>query len=384
MLFVPADPVSVATRPRYLLVDDLDLDGLDDAVLVSTRNSVTVLFGSSTSPTLFETPKIFNFGKRLRRATTGDTNSDGFPDIVVADERQRGAYLLESNGPRSFAKARFVSSDLKAYAIAVAEIDDKGGADLVIGERRSGLIEIRLNRGNSAFTAGPKHTSHTGLERLECDDMDGDELPELIGVAAGRSGRITIFPAEKSGNNIAYGTAISFETESNKGNLVIDDLDRSGTKDLALLSRARGRHSSRVELTMTDAEGRIAATESIEASCPSYGRHRHCRGRGLAVADFDGDGIVDLAVGLRNQSALSALGTRRSGVVSFLRGRGDTFIPDGIAPWLERSPEDIAAGDFNGDGHPDIVAITKTQSLVQAMLNISSPGPTVRGERRRR
>ena len=383
MLFVPADPIAVSSRPRYIAVTDLDGDGLDDVVLTNSRETVTVLYGSATAPTMFEAPLLLTQGKRLRRATTGDTNADGLVDIVVADERQRGVYVIENAGNRKFAKPRFVPTRLKPFSVAVAAIDDVAGGDILVGERRSGRIEIRYNKGNQIFTNGPILSTTEGLERLECDDMNGDQLPELVGVTAGRFGRVTIFPASRSGRTVVYPSSISFTTDANKANLVIEDLDQSGTMDLALLSGTRGRDSSQVEITLTDGSNEILSTETVETSCPQYSRSRHCRGRGLTAADFDGDGIIDLAIGLRNQSLLGALGVRRSGVVSFLRGRGDTFVPDGIAPWLERTPEDIAAGDFNGDGRPDIVAITKTRSLVQAMLNISSPGPTVRGERRR-
>ncbi len=383
MLFVPADPVAVSARPRYLLVEDLDRDGIDDVVVVSTRDSVSILYGSPTSHTLFEAPVLVRFGRRLRRATTGDTNSDGLADIVVADERLKGAFVIESKGPRSYSTPRFVSFGIKAYSVAIANLDNQGGADILVGERRDGKVQIRHNQGNSRFTPGITMSTRSGLERIECADMNGDQLPELIGVSSGRVGRITLFPASDNRGAVEYGNSISFPTDANQANLVIEDLDASGTMDLALLSGTRGRTTSRVEITMTAADNTIAATRYIEISCPRNRSNRRCRGRGLTAADFDGDGIVDLAVGLRNQSTLGALGTRRSGIVSFLRGRGDTFVPDGIAPWLERAPVDIASGDFNGDGKPDIVAITKTQSLVQAMLNLSSPGPTVRGDRRR-
>lgn len=383
MLFAPADAVAVTSRPSFLVVDDLDRDGVDDVVLVSTRDTVSILYGSSSSATLFEAPLVVSIGKRLRGAAVGDTNQDGMLDVVVADERLRGAFLIESRSSRSFATPRFVPTGIKPYSVAVADIDHLGGADLVVGERRTGVVSILLNRSSQTFAHGPRLASGDGLAHIRCSDLDGDSLPELIAVSAGRFGQITIFPGLESRGAIAYSDSISFPTDANRAELVIGDVDDNGTMDLALLSGTRGRDTSRIEVAMIAADNGVAATDVVDTPCPRYGRNRRCHGRGLAAADFDGDGILDLAVGLRNQSSAGRYGTQRAGLVSFLRGRGDTFVPDGVAPWLERAPEAIAAGDFNGDGRPDIVAITRTRSRLQAMVNLSSPGPTVRSERRR-
>jgi uncharacterized protein YuzE len=75
-----------------------------------------------------------------------------------------------------------------------------------------------------------------------------------------------------------------------------------------------------------------------------------------AVADFNGDGFLDLAV-----SNLD------SGTVSILLGNGDgTFQPAANYPAGGAGP--VAAGDFNGDGKPDL-AVGVDSSLVILLNN---------------
>ncbi len=385
MLFVAGQPVPVSSRPRYLATDDIDQDGLADAIVVSTRDTLSILYGSETSQTLFSAPQVVTFGRRLRRPNTGDVNADGITDIVVPDESSGAVWVLLGEGTRGFAAPRLipVGSKMRPYAVAIGDIDGIGGNDIVVGERRSGQIHVRLNTAAFSFRNGPVMNTRGGLEQIECEDLNGDGLPELISVSAGRVGRVSVFPATAQANgSLTYGDPMSFNTDSTKASFATGDFDNNGTRDLAVLSRTRGGKNSILGIRSTNPDHSVGASLSLEAPCPDQGRRRFCRARGIAAADFDRDGIIDLAIGLRNRAVLGALGTRRSGVVAIMRGRGDTFVAADSAPWLEKAPAEIDSGDFDGDGRPDIVAISKSSSLLQAMRNISSPGPTVRRKRR--
>ena len=63
----------------------------------------------------------------------------------------------------------------------------------------------------------------------------------------------------------------------------------------------------------------------------------------IAVADFNGDGIADVAIGNLNGNT-----------VSVFLGRGDGTFQAALISVAGEAPDSITVGDFNGDGKPDI------------------------------
>ncbi len=78
---------------------------------------------------------------------------------------------------------------------------------------------------------------------------------------------------------------------------------------------------------------------------------------GVAVADFNGDGILDLAV----------VNNGNNNVSVFL-GHGDGTFASAVNYSVGNSPYSVAVGDFNGDGFPDLVVANYGDNTVTILL----------------
>jgi hypothetical protein len=86
-----------------------------------------------------------------------------------------------------------------------------------------------------------------------------------------------------------------------------------------------------------------------------------------AVADFNGDGIPDLAVSNSICFYKSACGP---GTVSILLGNGDgTFQPD-VEYVVGLTPTGLAAGDLNGQGGADVAVANVYSNSVSVLFNL--------------
>jgi hypothetical protein len=88
----------------------------------------------------------------------------------------------------------------------------------------------------------------------------------------------------------------------------------------------------------------------------------------VAVADFNGDGFLDVAV--TNELGFGNGG--QSGSVMVFFGDGDGTLDKPTVYQLPGKPYGVASGDLNGDLHPDLAVVEDTGGVVDILLNNGS------------
>ncbi len=219
---------------------------------------------------------------------------------------------------------------------------------------------IGYNAGSSAYAGNPAafERDPTGLVTA---DFNGDGAPDVAvsnyefaspgGGTDGTSGFAVIL-----NDGTGSYTSPTHYTVSNKGcwDIAVGDFDGDGDIDIVVpVADTFWETGNTFVLFINDGTGAfpISRTFLVGGAAPT----------GITVADFDGDGHLDVATS-------NFQNFQTGGSVSVLRGDGTGHFAPHVTYPVEDRPFKLAAGDLNGDGRPDLTVAHNWQQ-VSVLLN---------------
>ena len=172
---------------------------------------------------------------------------------------------------------------------------------------------------------------------LAVADVNGDGRPDLVELGPGNTVSIQLNtgpPKLPGGSTFAPPT--TYAAAGTPSSVAIADLDGNGTLDLAVsLSTGTGG----IAILLGNGDGTFQPTQNVADPAGEFVND-------VAIADFNGDGLSDLVV---------ATGSGAQASVTVIPGGGDGTFGKTSVPYTVSTGDTVAVGDFNGDGHPDLV-----------------------------
>jgi subtilase family serine protease len=150
-------------------------------------------------------------------------------------------------------------------------------------------------------------------------------------------------PLTAGASALNWSNSQSVATTAFPEDVAVGDFNGDGIPDLAIATS----NDCTVSVFLGKGDGTFTAGAKLNVGCyPSA----------LAVGDFNGDGKADLAVAAEGTVPPGQTGVHFvPGTVTILLGNGDgTFTPIAAKPATSFGPREIAVGDFNGDGKADL------------------------------
>ncbi len=343
-------------------------------------NSVlgTATLGAGTAGVSFLNTSSPATSLGFESVAVGNFNGDGIPDLAAVNSCSdltcdTGAVtILLGNGDGTFtATPTSPATGNFPYAIAVADFNGDGILDLAVTNTNAGIggggtVTVLLGNGDGTFTSvvGSPATGG-GSFSIAVADFNGDGIPDLallnncgnIPVSCA-NGTVTVLLGNGDGTFTA--TATCPATGNDPLSIAVGDFNGDGNLDLAVanhcgndINECPSEQSSTVTILIGDGKGNFtpaATTLTVDLAVTS-----------VAVGDFNGDGILDLAV--------TSEFSNGSGELAVLLGNGNgTFTPVPTLFLTGSVPNSIVEGDFNGDGIPDLAVANEESSSVTVLL----------------
>ncbi|MEO8225422.1 MAG: VCBS repeat-containing protein [Gammaproteobacteria bacterium] len=329
---------AVGDGPTGLYLADFNSDGVLDVVTSNQNNSTaTVLFGTGNgslgAPVTLTVPN----DRGGSEAVVGDFNEDRQLDVIAGSAN----VLFLGTGNRTFGGAIDLGSS--GYRNFVRDLNNDGHQDVVGANYGNGVTAI-LGNGDGTFAAPVNSGPGVDSQSIAIADFDGDDVLDALVVTYEGTGHPSTVGV-LLGNGDGSFQAPTFTTLPNYAwQVAAADLNADGHVDVV----ATDNILNQVYVLLGDGAGNFGVPTTYAVS----GAER------LAIADYNGDTVPDIAVTSQPDGAWVAF------------GNGDGSFGSFASSGLGGGGFDVDAGDLNGDGKLDLVFIDISGNRVAVQLGL--------------
>jgi len=388
-----------SSTPGLVALEDLDgSGGLDIAWMDTSTGDVTIVL-TGRGRDLSVASRLAAAGSGLDSLAFADVDGDRVLDLVLADRDGQELRVMLGLGDGTFDPASGAVAIDDLGAMALADVDADGHVDVLVNHVSAGEVEVLLGDGRGGFSSGRRFKvsdgpltvaktltlgdvnadGHVDLvttggtpdqqnvqvwlpdgngafelaatpqlprypERAVIADGDGDGVMDLL-VPIATSALVEEARFFKGNGDGTFQQAMRLSSGYTALSLAVGDLDADGSPDVALaegtgISLVRGSPRG----TFLIEHGTAAFDSEEDPSLPSVA--------GMAFADFDQDGLLDVVLSA-NGDLVNQPRTAAASRVLLGGGDGTFHGMERFGAGLEQSRPVV--GDFNDDGHPDVV-----------------------------
>jgi hypothetical protein len=306
------------------------------------------LEGRDVPSATFAAPQEFVTSGDPYSVAAADLNGDGKPDLaVVNDLVNKVSVLLNTTPPGAstptFAANQAFATGSRPAGVAAADFNGDGKADLAVTNQFDNTVSVLLNTtSGGALSFAPEQTFATGVFPVSvvAADLNGDGKADLA-VANGGGNTVSVLLNTTSGA-LSFTQQRAFASGFGMNGVAAADLNGDGRLDLAMTSDT----GCTVLLNMTPAG----------ASAPAFAAQQTFAGgffHDVVAADINGDGRPDFVAAEShsiNGTVSVLLNTTDVYAAADFAGRGVWLYSQRANSWSRLTPTDASALAANAAG----------------------------------
>ncbi|RTQ45109.1 T9SS type A sorting domain-containing protein [Hymenobacter gummosus] len=225
-----------------------------------------------------------------------------------------------------------IGSSSQPTATALADLDGDGDLDLATAALTLNQVLVQLNTGGVGFGPATGYVTSNGPTDVTAADVDNDGDLDLLTVNL--MADVASVLLNTGAGTFTSAAPVAVGQLPNK--VVVADVNGDGWLDLLTANLSSSAPSVSVALNLGTGAGTFAAATTLSTTGTPYG---------LAVADLDLDGDLDLAVA-----------DHANGVVRLALNDGSgTFAFSGTTVAVGTWPVNVVLADVSGDGRADML-----------------------------
>jgi hypothetical protein len=373
-----AAPGSFPTARTRVALRDLDNDGDADLIAGGVYEDGSVTMGAITvrrndGQGSYGTPEVYllaDFFPDPWSLATAEINGDGFADVIAATPSGRaidGYVVLPSNGAGSFGAPAYYEAEQWTYAAAAFDADADGDMDVATVAGFSAALTVHVNPGSGSFPILTRYPLSQMNDAVESADIDNDGDLDIMtnnGVNIASNDAVIMVLKNNGDGTFFLWDSYTYPPPRNFGDMKLRDLNGDGFVDM-LLAPDDDFPPYNFGTAVNNGDGTFApvVVQPVDS----------CGQGSIDAFDLDGDGDRDVVL----TEEQGCPGVPQPRIFVFRNDGNMLFVPVVTLVSSSGFPRGMAGADLNGDGRLDLVTALSTTMGVFPNNGSFSFGPPV-------